>query len=73
MAQELAQISYDTLLRDRVVYGTPAEVTERLQQLSTALDLSGCMLEMNAGGLVPHERVLQSVRRFGEQVAPQLQ
>jgi hypothetical protein len=71
MAQELAQIAYDTL-RDWVVYGTPAEVTERLQQLSTALDLSGGILEMNAGGLVPHERVLQSLRLSGEQVTPRL-
>jgi hypothetical protein len=70
MAQELANITYDTLLRDWVVYGTPAEVSERLQQLAAELDLSGFILEMNAGGLIPNERVLNSVRLFGEEVAP---
>lgn len=71
MAQELAHITYETLLRDWVVYGTPTEVTERLQQLIAELDLSGMILEMNAGGLIPNERVLNSLRLFGEEVAPQ--
>ena len=71
MAEELANVAYETLLRDWVVYGTPAEVTERLQQLIDELDLSGVILEMNAGGLIPAERVLNSLRLFGEQVVPQ--
>jgi len=72
MAEELANISYETLLRDWVAYGTPAEVTERLQQLRDELDLSGIILEMNAGGLMAPEHVLNSIRLFGEHVAPQL-
>lgn len=71
MAEELANITYDKLLRDWVVYGTATEVTERLQQLSAELDLSGVILEMNAGGLIPIEHILKSLRLFGEQVAPQ--
>jgi hypothetical protein len=71
MAHELAHITYETLLRDWVVYGTAAEVAERLHQLITELDLSGVILEMNAGGLLPNERVLNSLRLFGEEVAPQ--
>lgn len=71
MAEELANITFDTLLRDWVVYGTASEVTERLRQLRTDLDLSGMILEMNAGGLLPNEHVLNSLRLFGEQVAPQ--
>jgi alkanesulfonate monooxygenase SsuD/methylene tetrahydromethanopterin reductase-like flavin-dependent oxidoreductase (luciferase family) len=70
LAQELSDITYDALLRDWVVYGTPTEVTERLQELIEELDLSGCILEMNAGGLMPPECVLNSVRLFGEKVAP---
>lgn len=70
MAQELANITYETLLRDWVVYGTPTEVTERLQQLIAELDLSGMILEMNAAGLIPNECVLWSLQLFGEEVAP---
>lgn len=72
MAEELANITYETLLRDWVVYGTAAEVADRLQQHIEELDLSGVILEMNAGGLIPTERVLNSLRLFGEQVAPRL-
>jgi hypothetical protein len=46
-------------------------VTERLHQLIAELDLSGVILEMNAGGLLPYERVLNSLHLFGEEVAPQ--
>jgi hypothetical protein len=54
-----------------VVYGTAAEVAERLHQLTDELDLSGVILEMNAGGQLPNERVLNSLRLFGKEVAPQ--
>jgi len=70
MAQELAHIQYDDLLRDWVVYGTPDEVIERLQQLIEELDLSGVILEMNAGGLISIGQILSSLRMFGETVAP---
>jgi hypothetical protein len=46
-------------------------VAERLQQLIAELDLSDMILEMNAGGRIPNERVLNSLRLFGEKVAPQ--
>jgi len=56
-----------------VVYGTATEVTERLHQIIDELDLSGVILEMNASGLLPNELVLNSLRLFGEHVAPQFQ
>jgi hypothetical protein len=37
-----------------------------------AIDLSGVILEMNAGGLAPIEHILSSLKLFGERVAPQL-
>jgi hypothetical protein len=70
MAREPANITYDALLRDWVVYGTLAEVMERLRQVIEELDLSGFILEMNAGGLIPNECKLNSLRLFGEEVAP---
>ncbi len=44
MAQELAHFTYDDLRHDWVVYGTPSEVIERLQQLIDELDLSGVII-----------------------------
>ena len=72
LAQELANVTYDDLLRDWVIFGEPEEVADRLQQMIEAIDLSGVILEMNAGGLVPIENILSSLKLFGERVAPQL-
>ena len=72
LAQELSNVTYDRLLRDWVVYGTPDVVAERLQRIIEAIDLSGVVMEMNAGGLVPIGHILQSLKLFGEGVAPKL-
>jgi alkanesulfonate monooxygenase SsuD/methylene tetrahydromethanopterin reductase-like flavin-dependent oxidoreductase (luciferase family) len=65
-------VTYDDLLRDWVVYGTPSEVADRLRQFIVELDLSGVILEMHAGGLMPPAKILNSLRLFGEAVAPRL-
>ncbi len=72
LASELAHVTYDTLLRDWVIYGTPGEVAERLRALIDEIDLSGVIVEMNAGGLVPIDQILKSLRLFGDVVVPQL-
>jgi alkanesulfonate monooxygenase SsuD/methylene tetrahydromethanopterin reductase-like flavin-dependent oxidoreductase (luciferase family) len=70
--ERLAAITYDDLLRDRLAYGTPEVVTERLIELRDTLGLSGFIMESNVGGSVPTEQMLKSVRLFGEEVAPKL-
>jgi alkanesulfonate monooxygenase SsuD/methylene tetrahydromethanopterin reductase-like flavin-dependent oxidoreductase (luciferase family) len=71
-AARLAQVTYDDLLRDRVAYGTPDMVVARLRQLQDMLGLSGVVIESNVGGHIPLERVLNSIRLFAQEVAPQL-
>jgi alkanesulfonate monooxygenase SsuD/methylene tetrahydromethanopterin reductase-like flavin-dependent oxidoreductase (luciferase family) len=68
----LAQVTYDDLLRDRVAYGTPDMVVARLRQLQKDLGLSGVIMESNVGGRIPLDRVLNSIRLFGQEVAPKL-
>ena len=68
----LAGTGYDELLRNRLVYGTPATVTERLLELKEKLGLSGLIIEPNVGGSTPKELVARSVRLFAEEVAPEL-
>jgi alkanesulfonate monooxygenase SsuD/methylene tetrahydromethanopterin reductase-like flavin-dependent oxidoreductase (luciferase family) len=68
----LAGTGYDELLRNRLVYGTPAMVTERLLELKEALGLSGLIIEPNVGGSTPKELVAKSVGMFAEEVAPKL-
>src|SRR6266540_886724 len=61
-ADRLSHVSYDDLLRDRVAYGTPDMVVDRLRQLREQLGLSGVIMESNVGGRIPLERVLNSIR-----------
>ncbi|PWU19954.1 MAG: hypothetical protein C5B48_13100 [Candidatus Rokuibacteriota bacterium] len=71
-AAALAQVTYDELLRDRVAYGTPDTVAERLTQLRDELGISGVLMEPNVGGGIPLEQVLRSMRLYASDVAPRL-
>lgn len=71
-AERLAHVTYDDLLRDRVAYGTPDMVVDRLRELRDTLGLSGVIMESNVGGRIPLERVLTSIRLYAQEVAPRL-
>jgi alkanesulfonate monooxygenase SsuD/methylene tetrahydromethanopterin reductase-like flavin-dependent oxidoreductase (luciferase family) len=71
-AESLARVSYEDLLRDRLAYGTPDMVVEKLQYLRDTLGLAGVVIEPNVGGGIPPDLVFQSVRLFAQEVAPRL-
>ena len=66
------QVTYDELLQDRVAYGTPDMVVERLRQLKDDLGLSGVVVEPNVGGRIPAEGMLRSIRLYAQEVGPRL-
>ena len=69
-AAHIMSMSYDDWLRDKVVYGTPEAVVERLQQLIEELGLSQIIYEINFGRQVPYEHQLKCLRLLTEQVLP---
>jgi alkanesulfonate monooxygenase SsuD/methylene tetrahydromethanopterin reductase-like flavin-dependent oxidoreductase (luciferase family) len=71
-ADEMAGLSYEDILRTRVAFGTAARLIDRLTQLKDELSLSGFVVELNAGGLLPMERVLRSLRIVAHEVMPAL-
>ena len=71
-AEQLLNTTYDDLLVDRVAYGSPDEVAERLTEIRDQLGLTGVIMEPNLGGTVPAERVQNSVKLYAEEVAPVL-
>jgi alkanesulfonate monooxygenase SsuD/methylene tetrahydromethanopterin reductase-like flavin-dependent oxidoreductase (luciferase family) len=71
-AQNLATLTYESALQDRLVYGTPDAVAKRVQELRDELGLSGVLMEPNVGGLMSPERLDNSIRLFGQEVAPRL-
>ncbi len=68
--QKLANISYDDILKNKVMYGTPNELIERIQEYKETLGITGLVLEMNYGGQIPSELVLESIRKLTEKVIP---
>jgi alkanesulfonate monooxygenase SsuD/methylene tetrahydromethanopterin reductase-like flavin-dependent oxidoreductase (luciferase family) len=71
-AERLSTLTYDEVLRDRVAYGTPDMVVDRLRHLRDELGLSGVIMESNVGGRISIERVLASIRLYADEVAPRL-
>ena len=63
-------MDYDDWLRDKVAYGTPGEVTDKIQRLKEELGLDQIVFEVNFGSQIPPERQHNSLRMFMEEVVP---
>jgi alkanesulfonate monooxygenase SsuD/methylene tetrahydromethanopterin reductase-like flavin-dependent oxidoreductase (luciferase family) len=68
--ERMQTISYDEVLRDKVIVGTPAMVIDRLKQLQEEIGLDGILAELNPGSLIPRDRVLNALRLLCEEVMP---
>ena len=68
--RRLQTISYDEALRDKIIVGTPEQVTDRLMGLQEELGLDGILAEMNCGTKIPHQRVMKSLQLMCEKVKP---
>ena len=66
------EFSYEDVLREQVVYGSPEAVADRLLALREDLGFSDLSGWMNCGGQIPNERVLASMRLFAERAIPRL-
>jgi alkanesulfonate monooxygenase SsuD/methylene tetrahydromethanopterin reductase-like flavin-dependent oxidoreductase (luciferase family) len=71
-AERIQGMSYDDWFREKVVYGTPEAVVERLKQLQEELGLTQIIYEVNYGNQIPYERQVNCLRLLTEQVIPQL-
>ncbi|MGH8056102.1 MAG: LLM class flavin-dependent oxidoreductase [Candidatus Entotheonellia bacterium] len=71
-AVQLAALTYEEVLQERVVLGTPRSVVEQLRTLRQTLGLSGIIIEPNVGGGLPPELVSRSLDLFTREVAPHL-
>ena len=68
--ERLSNITYDEVLEDMVVHGTPEVVVERLHQLEEDLGLDHVIYEVGYGGLIPYELQLNSLRLMMDKVVP---
>jgi alkanesulfonate monooxygenase SsuD/methylene tetrahydromethanopterin reductase-like flavin-dependent oxidoreductase (luciferase family) len=69
-SQALEALSYEAARREKVVVGTPEQVTRRLRELREELGLSGILAELNCGGQIPHNQVIHSLNLLCNEVMP---
>jgi alkanesulfonate monooxygenase SsuD/methylene tetrahydromethanopterin reductase-like flavin-dependent oxidoreductase (luciferase family) len=70
--ERLSNITYEELLKDRLAYGGPDTVVQKLKYLRDELGLSVVIMETNVGGQLSPEQVLNSIRLYGQEVGPKL-
>ena len=67
-AERVRNMTYDDWVRDKVAYGTPDAVSEKLNLLGEELGLDQVMFEINYGNLIPLENQANSLRLMMEEV-----
>lgn len=71
-AEHIRRMQYEDWLRDKVVYGVPELVVDRLRQLTEDLGLTQILYEVNFGRHIPYELQLKNLRMITERVIPKL-
>jgi alkanesulfonate monooxygenase SsuD/methylene tetrahydromethanopterin reductase-like flavin-dependent oxidoreductase (luciferase family) len=67
---DLRRRTYDEALAANVLIGTPDTIADKLTALQAEIGLSGILAELNCGGLIPHEKVVNAMRLLCEEVMP---
>ena len=70
--ERLSTVTYEELIRDRLAYGSPQDVAGLLKEITGEMGLSGIVAETNVGGLIPREKVAESINLFCKEVVPTL-
>ena len=68
--ERLAGLSYEQILAERVAFGSAAGLIDRVARLREELTLDGVVAELDAGGLIPAERVKKSLEILTHEVMP---
>jgi alkanesulfonate monooxygenase SsuD/methylene tetrahydromethanopterin reductase-like flavin-dependent oxidoreductase (luciferase family) len=71
-AERLESLTYEEVLATKVAFGTSAALVDRLGELREELGFRGVVAELNAGGLIPAEAVMRSLRLLTHEVMPAL-
>ena len=68
--RQAANTPYEQILKETMVCGSPEYVVDRLQEYQQRLGITGVVMELNYGGLIPYDRVVNSIRLLAEKVMP---
>ena len=67
---ELRRRNYDDAVEANALIGTPDSIAAKLRSLQAEIGLAGTLAELNCGGLIPHEKVVNAMRLLCEEVMP---
>lgn len=70
VAAGLAALTYEDILESRVAFGDPGQLIDRFRSWRDALGVDGFVMELNAGGRLTEEQVLNSLRLLTHEVMP---
>ena len=70
---DVRTLTYDAVLRDKVVIGSPDTVATRLIELQERLGIDGILAELNFGARLPADQMMRSLRLLCQEVGPKLQ
>jgi alkanesulfonate monooxygenase SsuD/methylene tetrahydromethanopterin reductase-like flavin-dependent oxidoreductase (luciferase family) len=68
--ERLEALTYDEALATQVLIDEPLGFTERLREVDEEIGLDGILAELNCGGRIPQDRVLNALRLLCEEVKP---
>ena len=66
----LDTLTYEDAIRGKIIIGTPERVAAQLHALQEELGLDGILAELNTGGLIPHDCVVNALRLLCQEVKP---
>jgi alkanesulfonate monooxygenase SsuD/methylene tetrahydromethanopterin reductase-like flavin-dependent oxidoreductase (luciferase family) len=67
---DVLTLTYNDVLRDKVVVGGPETVANRLRQLHDELGIDGILAELNFGAGIPPDMMMRSLRLLCQEVKP---
>lgn len=70
MQIRLQNMTYEQMLEDFAIFGEPAFCIDRIQSLKETFGISQFICWFNTGGKIPHQKVMESMTLFAEQVMP---
>ena len=71
-AQRLRDLTYEQVLREQAIIGSPEHVADQISALRESLGFSSFAAWMNPGGRILHGRVMTSLRLFAERTIPRV-
>jgi alkanesulfonate monooxygenase SsuD/methylene tetrahydromethanopterin reductase-like flavin-dependent oxidoreductase (luciferase family) len=69
---DVKSLTYDAVLRDKMVIGSPDTVAARLSELHDVLGIDGILAELNFGALIPPDQMMRSCQLLLQEVGPKL-